>query len=90
MQYAVLNRLLLACYMEARHVSCALCLRAFPLAHGQVYSLRLEAVLAELALLRVQCGVDYSLTLVGGPGQPLEVITSGEGGRAGRESGWQQ
>ncbi|KAI3436022.1 hypothetical protein D9Q98_002079 [Chlorella vulgaris] len=43
----------------------------------QVYSLRLEAVLAELALLRVQCGVDYSLTLVGGPGQPLEVITSG-------------
>jgi hypothetical protein len=43
----------------------------------QVYELRLEAVLAELALLKAQCGCDYSLTLVS-PARQLEVLTSGD------------
>lgn len=48
----------------------------------QVYELRLEAVLAELALMKAQCGVDYSLTLAN-PRRQLEVLTSGAclGGR---------
>lgn len=42
----------------------------------------MEAVLAELALLKAQCGVDYSLTLVS-PARHVEVVTSGEG-----DQGW--
>lgn len=43
----------------------------------QVYELRMEAVLAELALLKAQCGCDYSLTLIS-PARQVEVMTSGE------------
>lgn len=55
----------------------------------QVYELRLEAVLAELALMKAQCGTDYSLTLTS-PQHRLEVLTSsacwrGEGRQGGVE-----
>jgi hypothetical protein len=52
-------------------------------AREQVYRLRLEAVQRELALLSAQCGVDYSLTLAGGPQRQLEVFTSGAAGCVG-------
>ncbi|KAL4458700.1 hypothetical protein ABPG75_013565 [Micractinium tetrahymenae] len=41
----------------------------------QVYQLRLEAALAELSLLKAQCGVDYSLTLVSAE-REVQVVTS--------------
>ncbi len=61
---------------------------SLPLPTPQVYELRVEAVLAELALLKAQCGCDYSLTLVS-PARQVEVLTSGEstGRRRGRQSG---
>lgn len=57
-------------FERQRHfLSCRPCL--------QVYELRMEAVLAELALLKAQCGCDYSLTLIS-PARQVEVMTSGE------------
>lgn len=50
----------------------------------QVYQLRLEAALAELLLLKAQCGVDYSLTLVSAE-REVQVLTSGEQ----RGRGWE-
>ena len=43
---------------------------------NEIRNLRLATVTEELAMLRAECGVDYSLTLVGSDGK-LEVLTSG-------------